>query len=248
VPKLPDALVRGALILPDRNAIVDLLPKKKVMVELGVALGTFSTYALRVAQPSLFVAIDTFRLHELEEFWGRETQELFGGLTHGDWYRRKFADRIAAGAMKVIEGDSAAGLDQFDDSSIDIVYVDADHRYDAVKADLRVLQRKMRPDGFIIMDDYILVEHLQSPHLLGVIYATNEFMLEHGWALHYLALQTNTYYQVVLRRAGIPTPATALAQEVAELRGRLARLEASRSWRITAPLRRMVAMSKRIGG
>ena len=38
--------------------------------------------------------------------------------------------------MSVLEGDSAAVLETVDDASLDVVYVDADHGYEAVKREL----------------------------------------------------------------------------------------------------------------
>ena len=234
VPQLPDHLVDGAMVLADRDALVELLPKGKTLAEIGVALGYFTRHAIAKAEPARFLAIDSFRLHELASFWGRPPSDYFGELTHAAWYRREFAPEISAGRLEVLQGDSAAVLGELPDGSIDIAYLDADHSYPAVRRDLAALHSKMADDGWIIVDDYILVEQLHATSVIGVIYATHEFMIEHGWAMHYLALQTNGYYQVLLRRAHLPRPvgrhAAALESEVALLRG-------STSWRVTAPLR-----------
>jgi hypothetical protein len=231
VPQLPPHLVLGALVLPNRDDLVRLLPKGKTIVEVGVALGYFSMYVLDKAKPSLFIAIDSFKLHELDEFWGKKPSEYFGDLSHADWYRNLFAKPIQSGQMRVMEGESHAAISTLPDNSVDIAYVDADHRYDYVKRDLHALLPKLRDDAMIIVDDYVLVDSLNSNDLIGVIYATHEFMIEHGWALHYLVLQPNTFYQAVLRRAAAPRPANpALQAEIALLRN-------STSWRITAPMR-----------
>ena len=72
VAELPARLVNGAVVLPGRDALVEMLPKGTTMVEVGVATGLFTSYALAVCAPRRLVAIDTFRLHELPEFWGRK--------------------------------------------------------------------------------------------------------------------------------------------------------------------------------
>ena len=158
-------------------------------------------------------------------------------MSHADWFRARFAGDVASGRLHVMEGDGAAMLERLDDASIDVFYVDADHSYECVRRELEVIARKVKPDGYIVLDDYILVEHLHATHLIGVIYAAHEFMIAHDWALHYFTLQTNTYYQVVLRRADQPPPAVALERECAALRAEVAALRGSTSWRVTAPLR-----------
>ncbi len=237
VAELPARLVSGALILPSRDALVALLPKRRVVVEVGVALGNFTRYALDVAVPVRFIAIDWFRLHELEGFWGRTSAEHFGAQTHAAWYRSQFAKDIATGVMEVMEGESVAMLERLDDASVDIFYLDATHLYENVREELAVVVRKIKPDGYIIVDDYTLVDQLQAVQPLGVMYAANEFMIEHNWALHYIALQTNTYYQAVLRRADLLAPATVLQRENAALREDLAAIRSSTSWYISAPVR-----------
>jgi hypothetical protein len=236
VPELPDHLVRGAMVLANHNQLFQVLPKGKVIAEIGVALGYFTRSALSRLEPASYLAIDSFQLHELESFWGRPPADYFGEYSHKDWYAQKFAREIDAGVLRLLPGNSDAVLNALPDQSIDIALVDADHSYDGVKRDLDALASKIRPDGTIIIDDYILVEQLNANYLIGVIYATHEFMIEHGWAMHYLALQPRGYYRVLLRRVDQPPPRNArideLMQEVALLRN-------STSWRITAPLRQL---------
>ena len=234
VAALPGDLVEGATVLADRDALLPLLPRGGTVVEVGVALGTFSRKVIDACQPALFVAIDNFRLHELSEFWGQPPSHYFGAKTHAAWYRDQFAVEIASGRARIIEGDSAAGMDQLADASVDVFYIDADHTYEGITRDLAVAIRKIKPDGWLVINDYVLVDALGAAEPYGVIYATNEFMLRHRWAMQYLALQTNMYCDVVLRPADLAPP----------LRGRLAALEYentvlrnSTSWRVTAPLR-----------
>ena len=242
VPDLPPDLVHGALLLPNRAAILPLLPQGGCVVEVGVALGTFSRALLDACHPSRFVAVDTFRLHALPEFWGRPPTEYFGSRTHREWYEAQFAAEIAAERMHLLVGDSATQIETLPDASVDVFYIDADHSLPAVARDLAVAGRKIRPDGWLVVNDYILVDQLGACEPYGVIYATHAFMREHGWAMHYLALQTNMFCDVVLRRADLPRPGgedriAALEAANAALRQEVALLRASTSWRVTAPMR-----------
>ncbi len=203
VPQLPPRLVDGATVLADRDAILPLLPKGAVICEVGVGVGTFSRRMIEICEPRHFIAIDNFRIHELAEFWGQPIHHWFGDKTHHAFYRDCFVTETESGRMTVLQAESDTGIGQLEDASVDVFYIDADHGYEAVRRDLAVAVRKVRPDGFIIMNDYVLVDQLGAQAPYGVIYATNEFMIEYDWAMRFLALQTNMYCDVVLRRAGL---------------------------------------------
>jgi hypothetical protein len=224
VPPLPAELVESACILANRDRFLPLLPRGGTIVEVGVGLGHFSRKLIDACAPARFTAIDTFRLHELPNFWGHEPAHYFGKKTHAAWYRDSFAAEIQSARMHVMEGDSAAEMEKLDDSSVDVFYIDADHNYDSVKRDLDVAVRKIRPDGWLIINDYILVDGLGA----------TEHMQNHGRAMQNYALQTNMYCDVVLRRADfVPN----LHARLAALQVENALLRGSTSWRVTAPLR-----------
>ena len=199
--RLPQRLLTNARLLTDREAILPLLPKDAVIAEVGVAFGDFSERMIRICEPAQFIAIDLFDLHRIPEIWGRKTQELFGGGTHGEFYRRRFADLIEQGQVSVLEGDSAAVLETLDDASLDVVYIDADHGYEAVKCELAVIRRKIKNNGWIVLNDYIMSDAAFSNAPYGVVQASNDFMLAEDWEMIYLAFHPYLYCDVVLRKA-----------------------------------------------
>jgi hypothetical protein len=70
---------------------------------------------------------------------------------------------------------------------------------DSVHKDLSVAGHKVVPGGILVMNDYVMYDpFLGAPY--GVIHATNEFCLEHGWELVYLALQQHMFNDVALRK------------------------------------------------
>lgn len=260
-PRLPGELLRNARVMPDRVAALDLWPRDAVIAEIGVALGGFSEQILRACRPRRFIAVDRFDLHEIPVLWGKPTQETFGGRTHADFFRDRFRDEIAAGVMDVVMGDSAASIAALPDESVDVFYVDADHLYAGVRADLEALLPKVRRDGWIVMNDYIPADTFSNVPL-GVIQATNEFMVGHGWEMAYLALAPMMYCDVGLRRVGLGGPGAGtdahwdkLADariEAAERRARAseaaqAAMRRSRSWRVTEPLRALSRLIRRSG-
>lgn len=63
--------------------------------------------------------------------------------------------------MKPVEGyynpirmDSVSAAALYDDASLDAVFIDGDHLYDGVLADIRAWLPKVKPGGFIGGDDY----------------------------------------------------------------------------------------------
>lgn len=195
---LPAFLLRNVRMLPNRDDILPLLPKNAVIAEVGVMTGDFSQKILDICKPRQFYALDIFNVHELPEVWGRPSSEMFDNKTQQAFYESRFADEIARGRVKVLAGDSGVMLGQLPDHGVDVIYLDADHNYQAVVRDLELCERKLKPHtGLLILNDYIMADG-GGPY--GVIQAAHEFMLRHGWEMVVFALQEYMYCDVVLRK------------------------------------------------
>lgn len=199
---LPKELLKNARVLPHRNDILPLIPKQKTFVEVGVAIGDFSELILHECDVAKFIAIDLFTLHDRPQMWNGLIGRVLQGQQHIDYYRQRFAKFIEQGRFEVMQGDSLDCLAQLPDHSADIFYVDANHTYPSVLAELSLIQRKISPEGWIILNDYIMSDWIINPPFnYGVVQATNEFMIGNGWEMLYLALNPAMYCDVVLRRA-----------------------------------------------
>ena len=66
----------------------------------------------------------------------------------------RFSKRIDAGQVIIKRQRSADAAQAFGDHELDWVYIDGDHRYQGVKADLENFARAVKPGGFIAGDDY----------------------------------------------------------------------------------------------
>jgi hypothetical protein len=234
-PLLPQAALDHAVLLRDRSAILDYLPRRAVFVEVGVGIGVFTDLVLDRTDPALFVAIDDFKLDRHEVLWGTPTHELFKGLGHRGFYEDRFDEAIRQNRLRVNEADSVAGLAQLPDGFADVIYVDAGHFYHEVKADLEAALPKLRRDGRILVNDYLMVPGLNSDHAYGVVHAANEFMIEHGFGIEFFALHERMFCDVVIRRQAMLTPHR--QAEIEALRHEIAVLRRSSSWRLTAPMR-----------
>jgi len=196
---LPPHLLKNAKILANREALIPLLPTDISFCEVGVALGDYSERVMRGAAIKKFLAVDLFTLHDYPTMWGGRIGIALGGRRHADYFRERFASDLAAGRLEMLEGASTVMLATLPDSSVDVFYVDASHSYDAVIAELKVIKNKIRPHGWIILNDYIMQDYLtNTPY--GVVQAANDFMIEEGWEMIYFCLHTGMYCDVVIRK------------------------------------------------
>jgi hypothetical protein len=176
-------------------ALKERLPANPTVCEVGVALGDFSEFLLNTLRPKDFIGMDLFGLHELGELWGRPTREIFHGKTHAEFFQNRFSSQ----SVRVMEGDSVAALASLPDQSLDLIYIDGDHSYEGVKADTDQAIRKVKPDGLLIFNDYIMYDHLQNG-AYGVVQAVNELVDETDWRIIGFALQHRMFCDIALQR------------------------------------------------
>jgi len=79
----------------------------------------------------------------------------------------------------------------FEDNFFDWVYIDANHSYNSIRADLMSWYKKIKSGGLLAGYDY-------STHstYYGVIQAVNEFSIEHNLKLFYLTVETLASYAI----------------------------------------------------
>jgi hypothetical protein len=110
------------------------------------------------------------KIHVIEPFEGEEEfNEMFGWSwdeVRAEWElnTRHFKDII-----KLHESYSYKVADNFIDGTIDFVYIDGDHNYEAVKRDIQLYLPKIKDGGIIAGHDY----HEEWP---GVIKAVEEVL------------------------------------------------------------------------
>lgn len=181
------------------RGLMSRLPLRPRVIEVGIGLGDFSAFILDTLSPSQFVAIDLFRMHELEWLWGRRTTEIFSGLTHEQFFRNRFSSQIDRGQVKVLSGTSWDLLASLADSAFDLVYVDAGHDFASVMKDLEASLGCLAPKGVIVANDYTLYD----PYLdvvYGVVQAVNRFVLDRDFIVEGFALEPNMFCDIAISR------------------------------------------------
>jgi hypothetical protein len=169
------------LAMPPMNArlfLLETLPKAAVGAEIGVFGGDFSAYLLKVAEPLVLHLIDPWvsvadPLRRWSLYGAGVRSQADMDQLHADVIGR-FGGEIAGGRVVVHRAPSSAALAAMPDRSLDWIYIDGDHSYEAVIADLRLGLAKVKPGGFICGDDYLPGGWWKG----GVIRAVHDFLHE----------------------------------------------------------------------
>lgn len=144
------------------SEIADWIPDGGTWVEVGVYAGKSFSFGivecLNRGKKIDFVAVDKF-----PDEWIYDIRP--DGQTVWDKFEKGMAP--LAGHFRVIKGLSVEVAEQFADGSVDFVFIDAEHTYDAVKADIEAWTRKVKPGGIIAGHDY-------DDYWQGLIQAVNE--------------------------------------------------------------------------
>ena len=166
----------GTLVLPfGRARLLNFMPKGGDIVELGVARAQFSIQLLRRVRPRRLTLIDA---------WEKQDETVYSGdgnnAPHDEQQRRyRKAQFLASLArpltrVEVWRAYTTTAAAHFENSSLDLVYVDANHGYSAVLDDLRHYEPKVRPAGLLMGHDFT------GPHTghIGVATAVTAFLRE----------------------------------------------------------------------
>lgn len=160
-----------------RRRLLDNLPKNGVGVEVGVWRGDFSARILDVARPKKLHLVDPWQAIGEERYEGaRYGGDLDEGQAEMDaihaFVLERFAREREQGLVEVHRATSGEAAAAFPDGGLDFVYVDGDHTYDAVKADLEAYAPKLRDGGLLAGDDYGVTGWWED----GVTRAVDEFV------------------------------------------------------------------------
>ncbi|MDA8587195.1 glycosyltransferase family 2 protein [Rhodobacteraceae bacterium] len=138
----------------NRSKLLGDMPKNGRCAEIGVWNGDFSTQILEIAEPAELTLIDP---------WG-----LLAEGPSTDWNHKKHGSSDAMDTMfqhvqskfegedriNICKGFSEDILNRYPDDYFDWVYIDGNHQYEFVKADVELCFRKVRNGGVIAGDDF----------------------------------------------------------------------------------------------
>ena len=130
---------------------------RSVFVELGCAKGRSAAYmCVEIANSGK--DIDFYCVDIWGSTWAVEYETFLKNLTPVAQY------------FKPLKMSSMDAVVKFKDNSVDFVFIDADHSYEAVKQDILAWYPKVKPGGILAGHDY----YLDNPTWGGVYKAVNE--------------------------------------------------------------------------
>ncbi len=137
------------------QAIADRFTSDMVFVETGVFLGSdIVTFGLRCKDRKIYPeiwAVDNFLSENISE-----ASKNYVGV-HDDFrgaFERNLQNVGLWGDVLIIESDSVEAADEFEDESVDFLFLDSCHEYTFVKNELEKWLPKMKKDSIIAGHDY----------------------------------------------------------------------------------------------
>lgn len=161
-----------------RASILYQAPKDGVGAEIGVFTGTFSELIAQITKPAKFYMVDPWWKLFGERFqdWGEYTAN--GQLETQAAYEAAVLRASRWPSCEIVVERSTAWLESLDDGHLDWAYVDSTHQYKDTLAELRLIARKLKPDGVVMGDD--CWSRRDARHY-GVFRAVRDFCRECGF-------------------------------------------------------------------
>jgi len=157
--------------IKNRKDLYKLLPSRPAVAEVGCAECLFSLDIAEWGVSKLYL-VDLWESHP--EFPGDAGNDQ-------EWHNKNYNDGKARLAgfdnVEFLRGPSTAMAQYVKDASLDLVYIDACHSYDCVRADIEAWRPKVKPGGVMAFHDVLSMEY-------GVSHAVYEFAAQIGCAVN----------------------------------------------------------------
>ena len=184
-----------------RDAFLRLLPKGMRWAEIGVFAGDNAARLVELCDPSELHLIDPWFFNlDFDWFNPPEWSPLFGDARrlvrqlsvwanipkgrhvneHFDALYQHVMQRFSGNHRVTIHRSTSADVvNTFPDQYFDFVYIDGDHRYEAVLRDLQLYNSKLTDQGTFLGDDFCEHGAFENAEY-GVIAAVNKFIKRAG--------------------------------------------------------------------
>jgi len=154
--------------------MLDLFPKNAIIAEVGVMHGHFSKEIINRCNPKELHLIDV-TFSTLDECVRRNK------------------------CVTLCQSLSVEAMAKYREDFFDVIYIDADHTYAAVKNDITAAVTKLKVGGLIVFNDFGRIVR-PGFGVFGVHQAVCEFIVEHKWPVLYFCFQGEALYDIALQK------------------------------------------------
>lgn len=143
------------------------------MAEIGVLAGSFSRRVLSEWKGKVYYMVD---------LWVPQPSEVYRENTEGRDYNALYQECLDVAKkdprVTIIRDDSVHAAESIPDGFLDCVFIDANHSYEAVRADMIAWFPKVKVGGIFAGHDY--GNDTNPPHWCEVKRAVDEWMSDHN--------------------------------------------------------------------
>lgn len=129
------------------NMLVASIPDSGTFVECGAWFGKSSAYLCDIAQ-------DRINVYIIDTWKGSQNEKRHVDVASRKDIHQIFLDNMGDRKFKDIVSDGAAAASMFDDNTCDVVFIDMEHTYEAVKNDIQHWLPKVKIGGYLAGHDY----------------------------------------------------------------------------------------------
>jgi len=188
----------------NRLAMLDFIPKHGTVAELGVFVGDFAAEIIARCQPKKLDLVDLWpdNCFSADQNGGNPWRFQIGDdlfKTVIDRFRKdSFGFYYNTDFLSIYRHSTTDWFAMQGSATFDFIYIDADHSYPAVKADLKEAWRCLRRGGYLGGHDYSVnpakVVNAEYYNHMGVKAAVDEFMADKGIPMHGIAMDGYTSF------------------------------------------------------
>jgi hypothetical protein len=163
--------------IKSRELLLNFFPKNSIGAEIGIFKGEFSQIILDTINPSLFYMVDPWEgnIHS-----GDKNGENMTNISGETYYIEHILPKFGfLKNIKILRNYSDV-IQLFPNDYLDWIYIDAEHHYDYVKADLYNCYDKIKKGGIISGHDY------NKDMFPGVVQAVTEFCIDKNLEISFI--------------------------------------------------------------
>lgn len=159
----------------------------RVGVEVGVWRGAMSAELLRAAPSLVLHMVDSWAAPENQPEAYRATDDFHATMTEdaqlADMRRAVAAVREWSSRARIRRCSSLEAAAAWTPGTADFVFLDGDHSYEGVAADIEAWHRAVKPGGWLCGHDYHEAKNVRKN--FGVCRAVDEAAERHGWSVEF---------------------------------------------------------------